>query len=137
MKEKSFKVSLLTPRMRVFQGDAIRLQAPSTEGYFEVLYNHTLFLTALKVGRVRVTTEMGTEVYAISGGFAEVYHNQVSILAETAEPSNAIDVERAQAAKERAINRLRERTQDTDIPRAKMALLRALNRISTAHMGKK
>jgi F-type H+-transporting ATPase subunit epsilon len=70
--------------------------------------------------------------YAISGGFVEVRENNVILLAETAERTDEIDVERVKAARDRALKRLAEKYPNTDIERAKLALFRALNRLTVA-----
>ena len=134
MTEKKFALEIITPGAQIFGGDAVRLQVPSTEGYFEVLYNHTPILAALNSGHVKVTSVEGVNLFAVSGGFIEVNNNRVSLLAETAEPVENIDITRAEAAKERAEKRLREKKEETDIARAHAALIRATNRLSVADM---
>jgi F-type H+-transporting ATPase subunit epsilon len=82
---------------------------------------------------VKVTTKENTVLkYSTSGGFVEVKNNKVVMLAETIESLNEIDVKRAEAAKERALARLKDRMPGTDIERAEVALQRALNRIRLA-----
>lgn len=66
------------------------------------------------------------------GGIVEVNENKVVVLAETIERADEIDVARAEAAKERASNRLKEKRPDLDTERAQAALMRALNRLKTA-----
>jgi F-type H+-transporting ATPase subunit epsilon len=68
----------------------------------------------------------------VSGGFVEVRNNHVVVLVDTVEAAEEIDVNRASAAKDRARNRLHDRSRDIDIERAQLALLRALNRIRVA-----
>ena len=134
MSEKTFHLEILTPGERVFNGYVTGLVAPSTEGYFGILYNHTPFLAALGLGQIKVTAAGGTKFYAVSGGFIEVYHNRVSLLAETAESADNIDVQRAEAARERAEQRIRERKDETDLARARAALIRAANRLKIVEM---
>jgi F-type H+-transporting ATPase subunit epsilon len=87
----------------------------------------------VKIGKVKIIETSGTEShYAISGGFVEVRENKVILLAETAERTDEIDVERVKAARDRALKRLAEKYPDTDIERAKLALYRALNRLKIA-----
>lgn len=69
---------------------------------------------------------------AVSGGFIEVRPDQVTILAQTAETAEGIDKERAEAARQRAQERLNSQSDDTDIRRAELALQRALNRLDVA-----
>jgi F-type H+-transporting ATPase subunit epsilon len=89
-------------------------------------------LASVKIGKVKIIEASGIEFqYAISGGFVEVRENNVILLAETAERTDEIDVERVKAARDRALKRIAEKYPDTDIERAKLALLRARNRLKT------
>ncbi|MCK5162787.1 MAG: F0F1 ATP synthase subunit epsilon, partial [Desulfobacula sp.] len=104
--------------------------APGSEGEFGALKGHTTFLTSLKVGTLRYKDAKGKERYLfINGGFAEVLPDRVTILAESAEYRQDIDVERATKAKERAQKRLAAKAADTDLVRAEVALKRALHRL--------
>jgi F-type H+-transporting ATPase subunit epsilon len=88
-------------------------------------------ITALIPGKLSVTDPSNHETYyALSGGFLEVSHNLVTILADAIEPIEKIDINRAKEAEKRARERLARRTaSDIDIVRAETALARALNRI--------
>ena len=132
MSDKQFNLEILTPEKCVFLGEVTSFQAPSKEGYFQILYNHTPLLAALRVGRIKIGTAQGTKIFAISGGFAEISNNKVFLLAETAEPAEEIDQARAREAKERADRILRERNAEMDVDRARLALMRAINRLSVA-----
>jgi F-type H+-transporting ATPase subunit epsilon len=133
MGDKSFKLEIITPRRVIFSGSVTSFSAPGVVGGFQVLYNHAPLLAAIGIGEAKLLDEAGNEVrYATSGGFVDVLHNHVTVLAETAERAEEIDLQRAKAAKERADRRLRERHEDTDFDRARIALARALNRIRVA-----
>jgi len=133
MAGRSFNIDIVTPDKTVFSGEAARFSAPSVDGYFEILYNHTPFLAALKIGIIALTDgEKRKKYFTVSGGFAEVYDNRVIVLAETAEFIEKIDISRAEASKERALKRLAGKSPEVDVKRAQIALLRALNRISVA-----
>jgi F-type H+-transporting ATPase subunit epsilon len=111
--------------------------APGEEGYLGVLPRHTPFLTSLRIGAIKVEISLpGQEervlYFATSGGFAEVLPSSVRILAETAEPASEIDVKRAESARDRATKRLHEGHKQWDIERAQVALARALNRLDVA-----
>lgn len=94
-----------------------------------MLPRHTSMLAALQVGPLSFVEEEGGEKnMAISGGFAEVRGESVTVLAETAESPAEIDVDRAQAAHGRALKRLAHRA-EIDVDRAQAALARALNRL--------
>jgi F-type H+-transporting ATPase subunit epsilon len=133
MAEKNFKLEIVTPRKVIYTGQVQAFTAPGVVGSFQVLYNHAPLLSAIGVGEVRVRDAAGQEThYATSGGFVEVVNNSVTMLAESAERSGEIDVERAEAARERAAKRLAERRAETDLDRARVALSRAVNRLKIA-----
>ena len=133
MFDKPFNIEIVTPRKVIFSGDVNSFSAPGIEGGFQVLFSHAPFLSTIGIGEVRVMTKENTELkFSTSGGFVEVKNNKVVMLAETIENLNEIDLKRAEAAKERALARLKERKPGTDVGRAEGALQRALNRIRLA-----
>ena len=127
----AFALEVVTPERVAYSGQAASLQAPGSEGSFGVLAGHIPLLTSLQIGRLRFVEEDGNEVQmAISGGFVEVGREQVAVLAETAERVEEIDVARAEAARQRAEERLaRAREERVDVARAEAALARAINRL--------
>jgi F-type H+-transporting ATPase subunit epsilon len=80
--------------------------------------------------------EESETVVALIGGFIEVKPDKITILAGSAELACEIDYKRAEAAKCRAENLLREKTADIDSDRAEVALKRALIRLKVAEQGK-
>jgi F-type H+-transporting ATPase subunit epsilon len=91
----------------------------------------------LQTGELRYRKDNQLEYLAVSGGFAEVSGNKVTILAEAAERAREIDVERAKRAKERAERRLaKAREEAIDHDRAEAALKRALVRLQIAEKGR-
>ncbi|MBN2653547.1 MAG: F0F1 ATP synthase subunit epsilon [Nitrospirae bacterium] len=101
---------------------------PGSEGEFGVLPGHMCFVTTLKVG-VLSFKSAGSEKYVfINSGYAEVSSSNISILADSAEKAEDIDVERAIAARQRAEERLRQ-AEEVDFARATAALDRATARI--------
>jgi F-type H+-transporting ATPase subunit epsilon len=132
MAEKLF-LEVVTPQKAVVSEPVDSVVAPGSEGEFGALKGHTTFLTSLKVGTLRYTDASGKEKHLfVNGGFAEVLPDKVTILAESAERSQDIDVVRAQAAKERAEQRLANRAAGIDLLRAELALRRALYRLKVA-----
>ena len=127
----AFALEVVTPERVAYSGQVASLQAPGSEGSFGVLAGHIPLLTSLQIGRLRFVEEDGSEVQmAISGGFVEVGREQVAVLAETAERVEEIDVARAEAARQRAEERLaRAQEERVDVARAQAALARAVNRI--------
>jgi len=132
MAGKNFSLDIVTPTRTVFSGEVQSFTAPGVLGGFQVLFNHAPLLSSIKVGRVKIIGGSGKEVhYATSGGFVEVNANKVILLAETAERSDEIDVQRAEEAKKRADEQLRKEV-DVDEERARAALVRAINRLKVA-----
>ena len=133
MADKSFKLEIVTPKKVVFSGEVTSFSAPGVMGGFQVLKSHAPLLSNIAIGEVKLVDVSGTEVhYATSGGFVEVHENKVMLLAETAERSDNIDVQRAESARDRARARLKEKAEELDIDRARLALYRAMNRLKVA-----
>ena len=125
-----FNLEIVTPERVEFSGAVQAVTCPGAQGTFQVLHNHAPFLSSLDIGIVKVVDgEAATQYFAVSGGISQVFHNEMRILADTAERSDRIDVERARRARERAEQRLHERDENIDHERARSALMRALNRI--------
>jgi len=86
----------------VFKGDVDMVLIPGINGEMGILPHHAPLLTLLKIGVVKVRYMEQEDFYAISGGLAHVQADAITILADTAENVDEIDVERAEAAKKRA-----------------------------------
>jgi len=129
----TFRLEVATPERMVLATAARSLIAPGVEGYLGIMAHHAPLITALGVGDLTVWDETGRELHvAIAGGFLEVSGNLATVLADTAEMAEEIDVERARLALERAQTRIRDRPEGTDLERAQAALRRALNRLTVA-----
>ncbi|WP_020585659.1 F0F1 ATP synthase subunit epsilon [Desulfobacter curvatus] len=128
-----FFLEVVTPQKAIVSEDIKSISAPGSEGEFCALKGHTTFLTSLKVGAIRYVDASGNECLLFAnGGFAEVLPDKVTILAESAERREDINLNRAKEAQARAERRLSEKAADTDIVRAQAALQRALFRIKVA-----
>ena len=126
------KLEIITPDKKIFSGEVSNVVAPGLNGYFGVYPGHTPFVSALKIGEIKIVIDKEVSIFSASGGFAEVLPNGVSILAETCETAEAIDVKRAEAARDRAIKRIEEGRKEWNLDRAQVALARALNRLKVA-----
>jgi F-type H+-transporting ATPase subunit epsilon len=130
---QTLHLEVVTPERRLFEGDVPEVMLPGSEGYLGVRPGHTPLLTSLGIGML-VWIEGGTEkAMAISGGYAEVLPDKVSVLAVIAERAEEIDLDRARVAGERATTRL-ARLDDPDLnyDRARAALQRAQTRLEVA-----
>jgi len=133
MADKSYKLEIVTPKMILFSGEVTSFTAPGVLGGFQVLKSHAPLLSSISVGEVKLVDAEGAEHrFATSGGVVEVRDNKVILLAETAERSDEIDVERAESARDRARKRLAKKSAEIDIDRARLALFRAMNRLKVA-----
>src|SRR5712692_3167160 len=120
------RFELATPTRLVVAETADEVVVPGSEGYFGVLPGHAPLLALLGVGEVLYRIGRDEHYLAVSGGFAEVGPERVTILADSAERPEEIDLVRARAARERADGRLTARApEDTDYRRALSALARA------------
>lgn len=136
MAERSFVIDVVTPDRVVAHDQAISLVAPGVEGSFGILPNHSPFLSELEPGELTYRRDGGNEVrMAVSGGFLQVFENEVTVLADAAERAEEIDVDRARAALERAREAHREASAAGELDlqeEARAEEARALNRIRIA-----
>jgi len=132
MADKSLTVEIVSPERIVFSEEVDFVVVPGVEGYLGILPMHAPIVVALTIGVMKVIIAGKETKLAISGGFMEVSDDKVAILADTAERGDEVNVIRAKAARERAEQRLANRTADIDAARAEMALRRALTRLKAA-----
>jgi F-type H+-transporting ATPase subunit epsilon len=125
-------LQVVTPDRSVVTQEVDEVQIPGAEGYFGVLPGHTPLLAALKIGELWYRKGSQRYYLSIVFGFAEVLPDRVTILAQVAELPEEIDVARAEAARQRAEQRLAQPTLDLDFERARIGLMKALIRIQVA-----
>ena len=127
--EKSFQLRIVTPDRIFYQGEVSMVEFNTTEGEIGVLPGHIPMTVIVKPGVLVISEEEGVKQAALHSGFAEILPEGVTILAEIVEWPDEIDEHRAEAALERAQERLQNKNAGTDIARAETALLRAMARI--------
>lgn len=128
-----FSVKIITPDRTFFEGEASMLEFNTTEGEIGIYKNHIPMTVIISPGIMAITQEDGVKEAALHAGFVEILPDQVTILAEVVEWPDEIDEGRAEAARERAQERLRSKTPETDVMRAETSLLRAMARIHVLH----
>jgi F-type H+-transporting ATPase subunit epsilon len=99
---------IVTQERTVFSEQVDAVNLPSPEGRMGILPNHMVMLTALTYGEVIVRRGAEEEYFAIGGGFAEILPHKITILADSAEFAEEIDVDRAQRARDKAERAMRE-----------------------------
>jgi F-type H+-transporting ATPase subunit epsilon len=110
----TFQLEIVTPEKLVVKDSAEEAQIPGLNGYLGILPGHAPLITELAVGAITYRLRNETHTLSVAWGFAEVLPDKVTILAETAERPQEIDVARAQKAKERAEQRLKSNDPKTD-----------------------
>lgn len=132
MAEK-LKVELMTPYKKVLSEEVDMVTATGTMGEFGLLPGHAPYLTSLKIGELSYTKDGATYYLALNWGYLEVENDEVTILVETAERADEIDLARAKAALGRAEEALKVMSrEDKDFAIQQSALERALIRIQVA-----
>jgi F-type H+-transporting ATPase subunit epsilon len=134
----SLKLDIVTAERIVYSEEVDAVIAPGVEGQLGILPHHAPLMTILQAGELVVRRGNQEDSMAISGGFLEVRPDRVIVLADSAERAEEIDVARAEAARKRAEERLRDRqAEGLDETRAEAALRRAIARISVAEKVKR
>lgn len=129
----NLSVEIVTGENVVYENDNVSMVvAPGVEGSLGILPSHAPLVTLLKEGELRIKSGGGEESLAVHGGFLEVIDNKVVVLADTAERTSEIDIERAEAARTRAEETLRNAKDRQDIAEAEAALRRAIVRLRLA-----
>ncbi|MBI2987557.1 MAG: F0F1 ATP synthase subunit epsilon [Deltaproteobacteria bacterium] len=132
MAEK-IRLRLVTPSRLLLDEEVDEATGPGVLGEFGVLPKHISFLTLLAVGEMSYKQGAERHHLAISGGYAEVLDDVMTVLADAAEYADEIDTERARAARERAEKRVEELSgEDKEFAAAEAALRRALVRLQVA-----
>jgi F-type H+-transporting ATPase subunit epsilon len=127
----TIRLELVTPERLVLSEEVDEVVLPGYEGEFGVLPGHTQFLAILNIGIMWFRKGSAIKKIALGGGFAEVTHDRVVVMADTAEASDEIDVERARRARDRAEASLKELSMDDEThAKAHAALQRALVRMA-------
>lgn len=127
------RLDIVTAEREVLREEGLdTVIAPGSQGQLGILPRHAPLMTMLDPGELRARRGADELVIAISGGFLEVRNDVVTVLADTAEQAEEIDVERAQAARQRAEEAIRNRTPDVNLGVVQAELRRSLVRIRVA-----
>jgi len=131
---ESIELIVVTPERQLLRESVVEVVIPGLDGELGILPGHAPLITELGIGEMRYRTATSSQpiLLAIIRGFAEVLPDRVTLLAETAERAEEIDLARAEAAKSRAENRLASNDANVDWDRATIALQRAVIRIQVA-----
>ena len=129
MADGRIELQIVTPERLVLSEPVDEVQLPGSEGYLGVLPGHAPLLTGLGVGEVVFRAGGQAGYLAVSGGWAEVLPDRVTVIAHTAERAEEIDPQRAREAQARAEAAMRRDPSDVEYQQAQNALRRALIRL--------
>lgn len=124
-----FQLEIVTPEKVFYSGEAYMIEFTTQEGEIGVYKNHIPLTTVIAPGVLRIKEAQGEKLAALHSGFVEILPEKITILAEVAEWPEDIDIDRAEAAKQRAEERLHNHTAEMDVARAEISLKRALVRL--------
>ena len=126
-------LKIITPDRVFFEDEVSMVEFNTVEGEVGIYREHIPMTMIIAPGILTITKDQELSDAALHAGFAEVLQDQVTVLAEIIEWPEEIDVERAEEAKSRAEERIREHAPGTDMRRAELSLKRAVARIETVH----
>lgn len=127
----TFYLEIITPERQFYIGPAEALVFPAVDGEMGVYASHEPAVTAVEAGQLRYRTEGQWQYAAVGTGFAEIKPDYVILLVGFAEHPEEIDRKRAEAAKIRAEERLRQKQSIHEYYHSKAALARAMARLKT------
>ena len=128
----TFQLEIVTPEKMVVRDTAEEMQIPGKDGYLGILPGHAPLISELAVGEITYRSAATTHHLAVAWGFAEVLPDKVTILAETAERADEVDVNRAEQAKQRAEAELPKGQTEEDFNRIGADIKRAETRLEVA-----
>jgi F-type H+-transporting ATPase subunit epsilon len=128
----TFQIEIVTPDKMVVNDVAEEMQIPGKNGYLGILPGHAPLITELSVGEITYRKGGTAHYLSVAWGFAEVLPDKVTILAETAERPDEINVARAQEARRRAEEEFKSGKTEEDFAHAEDALKRAETRLEVA-----
>lgn len=129
-------LEIVTPEKCFFSGEVERVIVRGIEGDLAILKDRAPLITPLAIGKIRIKKDGKERVAAIVNGYLTVEKDKTTIITDSAEWPEEIDVKRAEEAKARAEKRLKKKHEGLDIVRAEYALKRALNRLEVANIKK-
>ena len=126
---RSFQLRIITPDRVFYEGEVDMVEFNTTEGRIGILPGHIPLTVIVKSGILNISDAEVEKEAALHSGFAEILPDKITILAEIVEWPEEIDENRAEAAMERAKERLLQKDSNTDLVRAEIALQKAMTRI--------
>lgn len=124
-----FKLKIITPHGVYQEVEIDQINLRTTAGQIGILAHHIPLASAVEISQMSYIIDGKKTYFAVAGGFVHVNENETTLIANAIESQEEIDLKRAEQAKQRAEDRLKNKNPDTDILRAEIALRRAITRI--------
>jgi len=131
----SLKFKIVTPEKVIYENEISQVSVPTMSGEITILPNHIPLVSVLKAGELRIKDKDGEHNMAVSGGFLEVRgNNEIVILADHAERVADIDLQKAEEARQRAEEQMKniKNVQDVDYARLQAVIDREVNKMRVA-----
>ncbi len=125
----TFLLDIISSDRMFFDGECESLVLPAIDGEHGVLAGHEDMVTAIKSGELRIKTDDGWKSVAVSDGFADIKSDKVIVIVDTAEWPEEIDINRAERARQRAEDKLRQKQSLREYYHTQAALSRAMTRL--------
>jgi F-type H+-transporting ATPase subunit epsilon len=132
---KLFNLKIITPEREFFDGEVEAVSADAPDGSLMILADHTPFIMPVSVGTIRIKIDGKWKDSVNSEGFLEVRHEGVLIFVQTCEHPEEIDTRRAEEARRRAEEHLRQKQSISEYKQSQIALARAMARLSAKKHG--
>ena len=131
MANQTFHLSILTPYGHYFDGEVEFLEVHSDKYNLGILPGHAPLVSTVAISKMKIRAHGQEKIYAVGGGVITIDKEKTTLVLDSIERADEIDLERAKEAKQRAEERLNQAQKEStiDVNRAKIALLKALNRI--------
>lgn len=128
------QLDVVTPQKLAYSEQVDLIEGPAIDGLIGILPEHAPLVTAMQIGVVRVVKDGEETQIAISDGFMEVQPDRITLVVRTAELPEEIDIDRAQAARDRAEEKMEKDHENVnvDFVRAEASYDRALARLKAA-----
>ena len=126
---KLFNLKILTPEREFFDGDVEAVSANAPDGSVMVLADHAPFIMPVSIGTISIKRDNKWESSVNSEGFMEVRRDGVMIFVQSCEHPDEIDARRAEEARKRAIESMRQKQSMTEYKQSKIELARAMARL--------
>ncbi|MBI4993149.1 MAG: ATP synthase F1 subunit epsilon [Candidatus Magasanikbacteria bacterium] len=133
--DKTLKFKIATPEKVVYENEILQVSLPTAMGEITILPNHIPLVSIVQAGELKIKDKDGEQVVAVSAGFLEIRpNNEVVILADNAERAEEINLDRAEQARQRAIEQMEKAKaeEDVDYARLQAVLDREMNRVKIA-----